>query len=193
MKASSVDLGPEHILGLHEYLRDGTRDAHAAVDATFGSLDLTRHDDYLRFLTAHYMAVAPLQPFLAGFTRRHLDMTAPDYRALLGYDLALLNVKTEQLPLLKMDVLDERGASYVLAGSRLGMSMIRRRGYWGATAGRPSDYMEDDRGIVVWRRLLTWFAEQRMSPEEAARTLEAARRCFDFFRSAFTSSEGVKG
>jgi heme oxygenase len=181
------------MLGLHEYLRDGTRDAHAAVDAAFGSLDLTRRDDYVRFLTAHYMAVAPLQPVLAGFAKRHLDMAAPDYRALLGDDLAALNVKTEQLPLLEMDAMDERGASYVLAGSRLGMSMIRRRGYWGATAGRPSDYMEDDRGIAVWKRLLTWFAEQRMKPEQAASTLEAARRCFDFFRIAFAASKGVKG
>lgn len=193
MRAPSVDIGAIHIQGLREYLRDGSRDAHAAVDATFGSLDLTRFDDYVRFLAAHYMAALPLQPLLAGFAERHLDFAAPDYPALLEDDLARLGVEPERLPRLRTGLLDESAASYVLAGSRLGMSMIRRQGYWGAATGRPSAYMEDDRGIVVWRRLLAWLAEQRMSPEVAAETLEAARRCFDLFRSAFAMSEGVKG
>ena len=182
-----------HIQGLREYLRDSSRDAHAAVDASFGSLDLTRRDDYQRFLAAHYMAALPLQPLLAGFAERHLDMAAPDYPALLEEDLAGLGVEPKRLPRLSVDLIDESAASYVLAGSRLGMSMIRRQGYWGAATGRPSAYMEDDRGIVVWRRLLTWFAEQRMNPEVAAQTLEAARRCFDLFGSAFAVSKGVKG
>ncbi len=163
------------------------------MDATFGLLDLSRRDDYRRFLAAHYMAALSLQPLLAGFAERHLKMTAPDYSALLEDDLAGLGVKPEQLPHLTLDMPDEPAASYVLIGSRLGMSMIRRQGYWGAATGRPSAYMEDDRGIVVWRRLLTWFAEQRMNPEVAAETLEAAQRCFDLFRSAFAMSEGVKG
>ncbi|MFZ5704666.1 MAG: biliverdin-producing heme oxygenase [Pseudomonadota bacterium] len=139
------------------------------------------------------MAVAPLQPLFAGFTKRHLGVSVPDYPALLRDDLTAIGIAPDLLPQLDVDGIDERAAGYVVAGSRLGMSMIRRRGYWHAEPAGRSSYMDDDQGIVVWRHLLKWFAEQRADQAEAEIICEAARRCFDLFKKAFAMSEGAKG
>jgi len=79
--------------------------------------------------------------------------------------------------------------TYVLAGSRLGLAMIRKRGYWGRDAGRTSAYMEDSDGIAVWRALTAWMGVQAPSPDALGAMCTSATQSFDTFRQAFALSE----
>lgn len=178
---------------LRDALRNETRDAHEKVDGAFGSLNLAEREDYQRFLAAHYIATAPLQPILAGFTARELGRTEPDFTAMLHSDLSALGVDPDALPRIDPPAnIDPRAVTYVIAGSRLGLSMLRRQPYWGKAEGISSSYMEDGEGMVLWKSLLGWFAEQKADQAEIEAVCGAARQCFTVFERAFAMSASVQ-
>ena len=179
---------------LRDALRKETRDAHEMVDAAFGSLDLESRSGYVRFLTAHYIATALLQPILAEFSGRELGRLEPDFTGMLRADLAAVGVDADMLPKLdQQNDIDSRAVTYVIAGSRLGLSMLRRQPYWGKAAGTPSSYMEDAQGMMLWRSLLDWLARQTADQAEVQTICDAARGCFMIFEKAFALSGSVKG
>jgi|EndMetStandDraft_6_1072998.scaffolds.fasta_scaffold01421_4 heme oxygenase len=175
---------------MHEALRSATRASHEALDASFGSLDLRDEADFQRFLTAHFIGLAPLFPHYRTFVTEELGLAAPDFPGMLRADLARLDRGSSTLPTIEApSPASAAGVTYVLAGSRLGLAMIRKRGYWGKDAGSTSAYMEDSDGIAVWRALTAWMGAQTPGPQALGEICISATLAFDVFRQAFALSE----
>lgn len=176
-------------------LREATGTAHARLDAAFGALQLDRQEDLVRFLRGHAIGIAAtFAPFRA-FVEDELGLTCPDYREALAADLAALGEADAALPAISTPWLADRGAAlglaYVVAGSRLGLAVLRKRGYAGRAMGRRSRYMEDESGVVIWRVLLGQMREHDLSPAQIAAACTAALATFACFERAFELSTGI--
>jgi heme oxygenase len=171
------------------HLREATAASHASLDDAFGSLDLSQRSDYARFLVGHAIGMRPLFGRFRTFVADQLGLPCPDYPAMLRTDLAALDIDAEDLPKLETKVdLTPGGSGYVVAGSRLGLSMIRKAGYWGRAHGHPSAYMEDDQGIAIWKSVSAWLKRSEADEAVASREAAAAVAAFDTFRDAFAAS-----
>lgn len=170
-------------------LREATRASHEDLDAAFGALDLADRGEYGRFLTAHYIAVAPLYPAFRDFCAAELDVAAPDFPGMLRDDLAEIGLDASALPVLAAPVtLDPAEVTYVLAGSRLGIAAIRKHDYWGRSHATACRYMEDTDGLAVWRGLTAWMRGRPcVSPAPEPRGASALT-AFALFREAFAAS-----
>jgi len=167
-------------------LREATAASHATLDAAFGSLDLSDRDDYIRFLRGHAMGLAPLFDDFRSFVEGDLGLPCPDYPRMLAADLHALGEGPGGLSVPAAAQTTPSATGYVIAGSRLGLAMIRKRGYWGHANALPSAYMEDEQGIAIWREAA---ARLKGLPADATgREARAAVAAFDTFRAAFAAS-----
>ena len=113
-------------------LRAGVAAAHDQVDAGFSRFDLTRRDDYRRFLE---IQAAVLLPWESALTDAGAGRLLPDWpRRLRGpaltADLADLGGRARPEPgpaPLNGDPAFLLGALYTLEGSRLGARLLQRR------------------------------------------------------------------
>lgn len=174
------------------HLREATAASHEALDASFGSLDLSGRDDYVRFLSGHAIGLAPLFGGFRAFVEDQLGLDCPDYPGMLRADLAAVGVDVGTLPVIEPSpVISPTATGYVVAGSRLGLAAISRNGYWGRAHDLPSAYMEDSRGLSLWKetaaKLKQIDAEDTRSAQESA----AAVAAFDTFRDAFAASAAI--
>lgn len=174
-------------------LREHTKPSHERLDSAFGSLALDRREGLVRFLAAHTIGMTPLHETFRHFVSEELNMPAPDYLTMLHKDLAALGVDPMALPSLDMppEAATDAGApgiGYVISGSRLGLSVIRRQGYWGEQQGFRSLYMEDDSGPACWKALLPWLRQRNFNRAEEEAVSDAALASFDTFARAFAVS-----
>ncbi|WP_052223436.1 biliverdin-producing heme oxygenase [Novosphingobium malaysiense] len=174
-------------------LRERTGPSHERLDAAFGSLVLDRRADLIRFLSAHAIGLAPLQAVFRRFVEEELGLAAPDYLDMLRDDLHRLGMKSAALPTLATPPEiaasgSAAGVGYVIAGSRLGLAVIRRQGYWGEQQGFRSRYMEDDSGPACWKALLPWLREHAFTALDCEAVPAAALASFDTFARAFAVS-----
>lgn len=159
--------------------------SHDALDSSFTRLDLTERDDYACFLGTHAIGLVALYDYHANFVRETLGMPAVDYPGMLLDDLAEIDISMEALP--KIEILGDHepaGIAYVLSGSRLGLAMIRKQPYWGATHGRASRFMEDESGIATWKAVSTWLKQQPGNGPLAEAASRAAMAAFDTYEKA---------
>lgn len=170
-------------------LRDATAASHDTLDAAFGSLDLSVRDEYVRFLSGHAIGMAPLFATFRSFVEDELDRACPDYPAMLHEDLAALGVDATRLPTIEVrSPLTPSATGYVVSGSRLGLAMIRKRGYWGQAHALPSAYMEDDAGRGIWKDAVAALDANGADEAVVAHESAAAVAAFETFRSAFAAS-----
>ncbi|WP_236554915.1 heme oxygenase [Novosphingobium sp. 9U] len=145
--------------------------------------------DYVRFLSGHAIGLAPLFGSFQAFAEQDLGMACPDYPEMLRQDLAALGVDSARLPQVAASGgLTRLATGYVIAGSRLGLTMIRRQGYWGAAHALPSAYMEDERGLAIWKEAASLMKQRDLGDLEAQAERDAAVATFDTFRAAFVAS-----
>lgn len=171
------------------HLREATAASHATLDGAFGSLDLTARADYIRFLTGHAIGLASLFPAFRDFVARELGLACPEYSTMLRDDLAGLGIDANDLPSIEApQQLTPKAAGYVVAGSRLGLAMIRKAGYWGREHALPSAYMEDDAGLAIWKAAAARLKLDMPDEAQAMRESAAAVSAFDTFRTAFARS-----
>jgi heme oxygenase (biliverdin-IX-beta and delta-forming) len=174
---------------LLSHLRDATRASHEKLDAAFGSLQMAQRDDYVRFLSGHAIGLAPMFAAFCSFVEKDLGLACPDYPAMLRDDLAKLDINADALPRVPVQGdLSPAAIGYVVSGSRLGLTVIGRAGYWGRENGLPSSYMEDTQGLTVWKATAAHLKQQELSDEAAAPERAAAIAAFDTFRAAFDAS-----
>ncbi|SLJ96424.1 heme oxygenase [Novosphingobium mathurense] len=180
-------------------LRAATAQAHAQLDGAFGSLDLSDKDGLTRFLSAHAIGLGPLFPVFRNFVENQLGMDCPDYPLMLSEDLRSLGDDPDELPQLAVDPAlqgpsAQVGVGYVVAGSRLGMAVLRRQGYWGeqSTSDTPGRYMDDESGHAVWKTLMPWLKGRTFDQGERKAVTAAALAAFSSFASAFAVSAGRK-
>jgi heme oxygenase len=157
-------------------MRAATADLHDELDRAFAVFDLAEPAGFDAFLRVHQSAMAAIAPAFEAFVRGPLAMAAPDYPAMLAADL------DRPAPTAGGVELDGVGAAYVVAGSRLGRSVLRKRGF-----ARPSRYMDDRAGLAVWRALLAWMEIQPETPAQRIRAEASAREGFGIFARALAA------
>lgn len=134
---------------LRQHLREGTRAAHDRVDAVMGSFDLTSRDGLAGFLDAQLRAL------------ENLALSPPPYGlppvtlgTLLAADLETLGFRpVPSVPPAAGDEDAALGAYYVVAGSRLGAQILRKRWRQASdprvlAAGR---FLSDDSMLIGWK------------------------------------------
>jgi heme oxygenase len=188
----SPEMYPPNMQPLLSHLREATHASHEMLDAAFGSLDMTERGDYVRFLSGHAIGIAPMFAHFRAFVEDDLGRVCPDYPTMLRNDLGRLDVDIDALPrVAAQGALSPAATGYVISGSRLGLTMIGRAGYWGRDHGIPSSYMDDTGGLAVWKAAAAHLKQQDMSEDEAAPDRVAAVAAFDTFRAAFDASAAV--
>lgn len=177
---------------LLSHLREATQASHEMLDAAFGSLDMSDRDDYARFLSGHAIGLAPMFAKFRSFVEGELGLGCPDYPAMLRTDLGMLDIDVDALPqVAAQGDLSSAATGYVVSGSRLGLTVMGRAGYWGRDHDTPSSYMEDTQGLAVWKAAAARLKETEMTEDEAAPERAAAVAAFDTFRAAFDASAAV--
>ena len=161
-------------------LRDATQDLHERVDSAFSQADLSERGGYMRFLTAQAEAHAALEAVIdrSGITDILPDW--PERRRVerLRSDLAELGAAMPEpaaVPELTSNAA-ALGTAYVLEGSRLGGTLLKRS----VPADLPASFLgAADSG--AWRRLLAILDEHLVHAEQIQIAINAARDAFMIF------------
>lgn len=171
---------------LRDRLRLETADAHARVDALFGSGDLAEQQDYGRFLYAQAIAWETLRPMLDGQSLARAE-------ALRG-DLESLGLPIPQpLPDVELPPRASPGHRYVLEGSRLGSTVILRE----LSAKAPelsvaaSAYLTESAWIEPWKRLSTSLQNDVADHDNERRIIDDALFVFGLFERAWRATDSA--
>jgi heme oxygenase len=165
-------------------LRGATAADHERVDRLFSSLDLAREADYRLFLIAQAAAHLPVEEAIEAAGARALLADWPERRRahLLREDLADLDAEVP--PALEAPALPDAasifGAIYVLEGSRLGGTLLKR----GLPIGMPKRFLDAEQSPGAWRKLLAKLDEFVYAPEHLEAATNAARQVFMRFERA---------
>jgi len=165
-------------------LREATRPEHDAVDALFSRFDLARREDYAAFLARQAAAHVPVEDALDRAGAGSIIEDWPQRRRsyLIQADLAALGVKAETP--VASPAFDSRaavlGGLYVLEGSRLGGTVLRR----GLPPGTPQNFLAAPSAQGAWSRLLALMELELGHEAELAAAIAAARAVFSAFERA---------
>ncbi len=165
-------------------LRDRTRAAHEFLDAKASRFNLSRKDDYLRFLVWHGAVVPALERKLRmnGIARFVPDWDERERGAALIDDLEALGAS--RLRLRDVQLGRDRGtllgAAYVLEGSRLGGAMLVR-GVDPALIGIATAYLDHGAGLKLWPRFVDILDAAGLSGAEQSAAIIAANETFMLF------------
>ncbi|MGF7170588.1 heme oxygenase [Sphingobium xanthum] len=167
--------------GFHARLRAATRACHDKVDALFGQFDLADAASYGKFLTAHAMALVPVEDWadvgrlIPGWSGR---------KVALYEDLAALGLTFPPFEPLSWprDPAARWGAAYVIEGSRLGGLMLSRS----IGEGLPRAYLSARHGPGGWQSLLRAMEEKAEQGGERweAEAFASAERTFGLYAHA---------
>jgi heme oxygenase (biliverdin-IX-beta and delta-forming) len=172
-------------------LRSGTAADHERLDALFGRFRLDREGDYRAFLTAHAMALMPIEAALdeAGFTADLADWPQRKRGHAVAADLAALGEPLPApLPAPPLDAPAARwGAAYVVEGSRLGGALLARA----VPDGFPRAYLGTPQAPGAWRKFLEMLDKHLSLPHEIETATKSARATFALFESAGLRTAGA--
>ncbi|TBZ13370.1 biliverdin-producing heme oxygenase [Rhizobium leguminosarum] len=169
-------------MSLRSALRAQTADCHAAVDALFGSFNLSRAQDYKAFLRAHARVVPSVEHALeeAGIARLLPDWPERRRAHLLAADIRELGDRLPA-PLPQPTLHCEAavwGAAYVLEGSKLGGALLAKA----VPDHLPSSYLTPQGQKGAMRLFMDRLDASKVDDPGAAVT--AARNVFDLFLKA---------
>lgn len=164
-------------------LRAGTAAEHERVDRLFSHFDLSREEDYRRFLLAQAAAFLPVEAALDGGgavetlpdwpLRRRAEMLRSDLLA-LGAD----EPKPIPSPVLTVAAA-QLGAIYVLEGSRLGGAVLKR----GLSRAFPLSFLSAPQKQGSWRKLLESLDMFLYRSDQIDAALGAAKGVFQNFEA----------
>ncbi|QDL94438.1 biliverdin-producing heme oxygenase (plasmid) [Paroceanicella profunda] len=169
---------------VRDHLRQATAGLHEAVDAAYSTLDLSRREDYGRFLLGHARALPGLEAALAASPEfaRLPDAAARLRLPALRADLAALGHAMPRA--LDVSYVNEAGAglgiAYVLEGSRLGARVLSKRAAAGS-APVPLQFLHHGVEERFWGGFLHWAARESWSKTELSAATQAARAAFRTF------------
>lgn len=111
---------------LRQYLREKTRNDHEATEVAFMVHDLTTLTGLTRFLLAHYQANAAIEKSQTNLPWPIDLPSPPSALPSLAASLSELGLSTPpDLPVVNLP--EPIGAAYVIAGSRFGNQVLKRR------------------------------------------------------------------
>lgn len=171
-------------------LREETREAHERLDAHFSRYDLADRDNYAAFLTAHAAAFMPIEEALteAGAARLFPEWPSMVRARWLESDLDALGLPTPDPitpPRFETDA-DICGGAYVLEGSRLGGSVLRKA----VGRGLPHAYLDHDPALR-WPQFVAEIERLLQKDVDRVRAVASANAVFEcFLRAAMAASNG---
>lgn len=178
-------------MNLRTTLRAATREDHDRVDQLGGGFDLAKPEGYGAFLLAHAAVLPPLEAALDAAPSQDLPADWPERRraAALLADLAELGfAPPAPSPIAAPATAAERvGALYVLEGSRLGGTLLRRR-LAEAQPGAPNAYLAHGEGAPLWRTFLEWLDSRALDPAQTRAAVDGARGAFAAFEAGFKTA-----
>jgi heme oxygenase len=177
---------------LRYFLKRETAIAHDNLDASFALYALDSRAGYVGFVIAHLIAWRALARHWTDALATLIAADAPDYAAMLEADLRDIVDGTvpdlpdlPNLPGLSVETpASAAGLAYVLAGSRLGVTVIARQPTWGHVHGRGTRFMDDRQGTIIFRQLIAFFDSPAGLALDRAAALRSAREGFDAFAQA---------
>lgn len=187
---------------LRLWLRQETGALHDRLDDGMSRLDLSTRAGLEIFLLSHVYGLRAVLGIARQFALQFLDIAMPDYLALAQADLAALGAPAPDRPpepewSREAQAIngagDGAGACYVILGSRLGMSVLRQRGYWRGGDFRNSRYMEDAEEKQAWGALLDWLGARQDDPALNAAILTGAQRAFAAFEEGLILAQREQG
>jgi heme oxygenase len=168
-------------LNAHRTLREETREDHAQVDAAFSRFDLSNLSSYGAFLLAQARAFLPVEAAAEAAGAAHIieDWPARHRSELLMADLFDLGLATPDPvePPTIHGAPAVLGAAYVLEGSRLGGSILRRQ----LPETAPRRFLSDAGAAQGWRVLTRLLDCQLVDPDHITRSVASARSVFRCF------------
>jgi len=173
-------------ISLRDRLRLETADAHARVDALFGSCDFADAADYGRFLLAQATAWETLRPMLDAESLRRADALRSDLDAL---GLAV----PEPLADIAMPPRESLGHRYVLEGSRLGSTVLLRELCAKAppSSVAASAYLNESARIDAWKQLSTNLQNGPGVGDNERRIINDALFVFGLFEKAWRATDSA--
>ena len=178
----------------HE-LRALTRADHARLDDLFSALDITRRVDYARFIGVHLAVFEVLRPHLspASLTRPQLLAGL----ACLQRDLATLGQRRLEIQAGhgEADGLAPLAVDYVVAGSRLGLKVLKTR--WAGSADplvrAAGAYFTQPFAASLWPKVCRALSKIPVDSARAGAITRDTRRIFNLFAAAYGSAARVRG
>lgn len=174
-------------VGLRDDLRATTQPMHDRLDRRVANLDLAKRADYARFLAFHYVALRAIYPLVADFAQAQLDMMPPPHLQMLEGDLAAMGHNIADLPVLDCPQgIDAAGATYVVAGSRLGLAAMVKGASFACANDRENAFVTDRDGLKLWQALLRWMDGHSHNVAQREHIRMGAIATFGLFETALS-------
>ena len=176
----------------HE-LKALTRVDHARLDDLFSALDITRRVDYGRFIGVHLAVFEVLRPHLspASLTRPQLLAGL----ACLQRDLATLGQRRleTQAGHDAAEALDPLAVDYVIAGSRLGLKVLKTR--WAGSADplvlAAGAYFTQPFAASPWPKVCRALSKVPVDSARAGAITRDTKRVFNLFAATYQRSGSI--
>jgi len=175
---------------LRNTLRRATRCAHERTDNVYSRLDLTRREDGVTFLKAHYLAFHQVEARLA----KAPELPAfPPRTGLIAADLMSMGVLPPLPRPLPIPDADALGFGYVVAGSHFGARQLFAE--WQSTDDRlmrqATRYLSSPDLGTYWRALRDHLGAP-FDPSAHESVVHGAVQCFQLFDDAFELAQEDK-
>ena len=161
-------------------LRQACETAHARLDACFSRVELSSREGYCAFLTAHAAAFLPVELALerGGIAGLLPDWAVRRRGARLVGDLRALELATPPPAgtVCFARTADLLGGLYVLEGSRLGGTILRRQ----VPATLPASFL-DAADSHLWRSLIVKLDAELLTDGEVDAAVDAALSVFQIY------------
>lgn len=167
----------------HAWLKATTSRAHAKVDAAFSHFALNDTESYRSFLTAHAIALLPIEAWLGDQAADVLAEWATPFRAdALMSDLLRMGATAPTGAAFdaSSDPASLAGIVYVLEGSRIGGNILAKR----VGSGLPCAYLASACDAPGWRRLQARLDQFLLDAPTRAAAATSALSVFDRFEQA---------
>ena len=161
-------------------LRDATAAYHRRVDTAFSAFDLTRADDYRRFLSAHVRVLPALEDMVAAGTpwsgwSPRASLLMADFQDMQTQPPAAMVLS------LSTDAAARWGIQYVLEGSKLGGRVLASR----VAQDLPRRYLASANDPQAWQRFQAELNEASIKSGSAWESaIVMAQHVFEIFEQA---------
>lgn len=185
-------------MDLRSLLKESTASAHHSLDGLFSGIDLTRRDDYTKFLAAHASALYPLEQVLETQGIAQIFPSWPEHRRsdALRQDLHTLGIQPPDVTTsgLPVPVLHNEaqcvGALYVLEGSRFGGRMMLERVLSSddPTVRQATAFLSHGQSGGMWPRFIGLLSTNAAAHDYPEETVEGALIAFRHFHTCMSWS-----
>lgn len=177
----------------HSYrhqLRAMTRIDHQRLDDLFSALDIARRVDYAHFVGVHLAVFEVLQRHLAPSSLTRQQLLAG--LACLQRDLATLGERAAQMRHRPAEhdaagSLDPLAVDYVVAGSRLGLKVLKTR--WASSSDplvrAAGAYFTQPNAAPAWPKVCRALSTVPLDSARAGAITRDTKRIFDLFAATY--------